>query len=84
MVVRAEIRAREHHPRHGAGELISLLCESCALRSLARLRVQRAPRSAASQRVGTSLDSCLTYKSYPCQAYHILNIRHRWLVKNQV
>lgn len=44
MVVRAEIRAREHHPRHGAGELISLLCESCALRSLARLRVLRAPR----------------------------------------
>lgn len=44
MVVRTEIRARDHHPRHG--ELLSLLVsrESCTSHSLARLRVFRVPR----------------------------------------
>lgn len=46
MVVRTKIRARIHHPRHGAGELYPCFVsrESCTLHSLARLRVFRVPR----------------------------------------
>lgn len=58
MVVRAEIRAREHHARHGLRELLSLLCESCTWHSLSLSTC--IPCTKANKRVGTNLDPCFT------------------------
>lgn len=73
MVVRAEIRAREHHARHGGLKLISLLYESCTLHSLAGLPLLCVPQLTSGWE--RNLDPCLNYRSYPCQVWNALNTR---------